>query len=308
MNKKTLLFIFIYIGLWQFFLSGIAAASQENLTFTAIDRLVVEGSFFSVEVAGYSGRSVEAQIIIPDPIVERGVRVLHRQTNAELRFWVEKDLLSGINLRPWESPKMIFNVPHEFEVNINNSSGKIMVEGLTSRQMKLQTSSGAIELKEISADLELSSSSGKIRIERCNGDKHLRASSGQITVLKSGGDIKAKTSSGRQTYEGIRGDISTVSSSGAINIRDQEGGLNLESSSAKQEGRDIRITEDSSFRTTSGKIDFDFINNMDEFTFDLRSSSGRIEVGSTSARERVVTGDGKILIKGKSTSGGQTYR
>ncbi len=308
MNKKTLLSIFVYIGLSQFFLSGNTLASQENLTFTGIDRLVVEGSFFSVEVAGYTGRSVEAQIIIPDRIIKRGVRVLHGQTNSELRFWVEKKLLSGINLRSWESPKMIFKVPHEFEVNINNSSGRIIVEGFTSRQIELQTSSGAIELKDISADLEVSSSSGKIRIEQCDGDKHLRASSGQITVLKSGGDIKAKTSSGRQTYEGIRGNISTVSSSGAINIRGQEGGLNLESSSAKQEGRDIRITEDSSFRTTSGKIDFDFINKIDDFTFDLRSSSGKIEVGSTSARGRVVTGDGKILIKGKSTSGGQTYR
>lgn len=308
MNKKTLLSIFIYIVLCQFFLVGTTVASQENLTFTGIDRLVVEGSFFSVEVAGYSGRSVEAQIIIPDRIVAHGVRVLHRQANSELRFGVEKDFLSGINLRPWESPKMIFNVPHEFEVNINNSSGKIMVEGITSRQMQLQTSSGAIELKEISADLELSSSSGKIRIERCNGDKHVGASSGQITVLESGGDIQAKTSSGRQTYEGIRGDISAVSSSGAINIRDQEGGLNLESSSGKQEGRDIRITENSSFRTTSGRIDFDFINNTDEFTFDLQSSSGRIDVGSTKARGKVMTGGGKILIKGKSSSGSQTYR
>ncbi len=308
MNKKTLLSIFVNIGLWQFFLSGSTLASQENLTFTGIDRLVVEGSFFSVEVAGYTGRSVEAQIIIPDRIVKRGVRVLYRQTNSELRFWVEKKILSGINLRSWESPKMIFNVPHEIEVNINNSSGRIIVEGLTSRQIELQTSSGAIALKDISADLGVSSSSGKIRIEQCDGDKHLRASSGQITVLKSGGDIKAKTTSGRQTYEGIRGNVSTVSSSGEINIRDQEGGLNLESSSAKQEGRDIRITEDSSFRTSSGRIDFDFINKIDDFTFDLRSSSGKIEVGSTSARGRVVTGDGKILIKGKSTSGGQTYR
>jgi len=308
MNKKTLLSVFVYIGLCQFFLSGITLASQENLTFTGIDRLVVEGSFFSVEVDGYAGRSVEAQIIIPDPIVERGVRVLHRQTNSELRFWVEKDLLSGINLRPSQSSKMIFKVPHEFQVNIINSSGKIMVEGLTSREIELQTSSGAIEVKEISADLDLSSSSGKIRIEQCNGSKHMEASSGQITVLKSGGDIKAKTSSGRQSYEGIGGDISTVSSSGAINIRDQEGGLSLESSSGKQEGTNIRVTRDSSFRTTSGKIDFDFINNMDQFTFDLRSSSGRIEVGSTRAKGRVVTGNGKILIKGKSTSGGQSYR
>jgi len=47
---------------------------------------------------------------------------------------------------------------------------------------------------------------------------------------------------------------------------------------------------------------------MDEFTFDLQSSSGRIDVGSTSARGKVMTGNGKILIKGKSSSGGQTYR
>lgn len=93
-----------------------------------------------------------------------------------------------------------------------------------------------------------------------------------------------------------------------MEISDHEGGLSLESSSGKQAGRNIRITKDSSFRTTSGKINIDFINDIDDFTFDLHSSSGRIKVGLTTAKGRVVTGKGKILIKGKSSSGEQTYR
>ncbi|MBW2062482.1 MAG: DUF4097 family beta strand repeat protein [Deltaproteobacteria bacterium] len=283
-------------------------AGQENLTFTGVDKLVIDGSFFAVEVAGYPGTAVEAQIIIPSQFLRDNVKVLHEQTSSKLKFWVEKKLFSSINLPFREKPKMIFKVPHEFKVSVNNSSGKIMIQGITSQEIQLETSSGAIELKEISSDLHLTSSSGQIAMEGCNGKKNLKTSSGRITVLKSDGDIKAKTSSGKQTYEGVKGDIFAHSSSGALYITDHEGGLNLESSSGKQEGSNIRITKNSSFRTTSGKINFDFINNMNDFTFDLQSSSGKIKIDSTSAKGRVVTGNGKILIEGKSSSGGQTYR
>ncbi|MBW2092016.1 MAG: DUF4097 family beta strand repeat protein, partial [Deltaproteobacteria bacterium] len=69
----------------------------------------------------------------------------------------------------------------------------------------------------------------------------------------------------------------------------------------------LKITEDSSFRATSGKIDLDFINDMDEFTFDLRSSSGRIEIGSTKAKGKLLIGNGSIRIHGKTSSGDQSY-
>jgi len=308
MNKKIFLSVFIYFGLWQFFLGGISIAKEENLKFTGVEKLVVEGSFFSVEVTGHTGKSVEAQIITPDRILKDGVKVLHEHTNSELKFWVEKEILSSINLSFGESCKMHFKVPHELEVNLINSSGKIKVERITSRDMHLQSSSGAIEIRRISANLHLYSSSGKIQIEDCNGNKDLRTSSGRIMVLKSDGNVKAETSSGRQTYESIRGDIFANSSSGALEIFDHEGGLHLESSSGKQIGRNIRITKDSSFRTTSGKINIDFINDIVDFTFDLHSSSGRIKAGLTTAKGRVVTGKGKIIIKGKSSSGEQIYR
>ena len=308
MNKRLFLSFFICIGLCQFFAGGIAVAREDNLEFTGIKELVVEGSFFSVEVYGYSGKSVDAQIITPDRIFKDGIRVLHKQMNSELRFWVEKKVLSGISLSFGESPEMVFKVPHDCEVKIINTSGKVIVEGITSRETEIKASSGAIDIRKTSGELHLSSSSGKIRVEGCNGNKELIASSGSIKVHDSDGNLKVKTSSGKQVYDSVKSDIFARSSSGSLNITNHEGGLDLKSTSGKQTGRDIRITKDSSFRTSSGKIDFDFINNFDDFTFDLTSSSGKIRVGSTNAKGRVVTGNGKLFIKGKSSSGGQTYR
>ena len=87
MNKKIFLSLFIYIGLWQFFSGGIAMAKQENLTFTGIERFIVDGSFFSVEVAGYSEKYIDAHIIIPDRVFKDGVKVKIKvgSTNAKGR-------------------------------------------------------------------------------------------------------------------------------------------------------------------------------------------------------------------------------
>ncbi len=308
MKTKIFLLLFIGIGLVQLFTVETVNAREEKFTFSGINKLVVEGSFFSVDVAGHSEDTIEAQIIIPDSIIKDGIEVLHKQVNSELTFWVEKKFLSGIKIPFGESPEMAFKVPHECQIEIRNSSGDVIVEGFRAKETKIQTSSGDMEVKGCSTDLELSSSSGEIMIRDCHGNKNLRASSGDIAVLNSDGDLKVKTSSGEQEYEGIKGDIFASSSSGDFSLINHEGGLNLESSSGRQSGRSIRITKDSSFQTSSGKIDFDFVNEIEDFNFDLTSSSGKIEVGSTKAKGRVVIGNGTILIKGKSSSGGQVYR
>jgi DUF4097 and DUF4098 domain-containing protein YvlB len=251
---------------------------------------------------------VEAQIIIPDRLFDDGVEVLHKQVGSELRFWVKKKNWANFNWPLGKSSEMSFKVPHGCEVEVGNSSGNVQVEGIRSQGVQVQTSSGGMEIKKCSASFELSSSSGSILVGDCNGNKDLHASSGKITVRNAEGDINAKTSSGRQEYNEIKGDISARSSSGELRISNQAGGLTLESSSGRQTGRDIHLTKDSSFRSSSGKIDFDFTNDMEDFTFDLNSSSGRINIGSTNARGRVVSGNGKILIKGTSSSGGQNYQ
>jgi len=311
MKAKKICFLAIFMFIGAILFSGGTSEGkleEDSFSFTGIDRLSVKGDFFEVDITGHSKEALEAKVIIPARLSERGVKVFHEIKGSELHVWVEKPLVS-INILPSKRPQMIFRVPIETDVEVKNSSGSVSVEGLMSRQLRIEVSSGKLHIKDITSALHVISSSGNIKIEDCNGNKSLRASSGQITVLDSNGDIKTKTSSGKQTYEYIKGSITAESSSGKINISNQEGVLDLEASSGSLKGRDVHITGDSSFQTSSGTIDFDFTNSIiSEFSFDLKSTSGTIAVGRTRAEGSVVTGNGKILIRAKSTSGSQTYK
>ncbi len=307
MKKLLLVMVFIVPGIMVF--AGGAGEGdivEESFSFSGIDKLTVEGAFFEVQIIGSSSTTIEAEFVIPARLRERGVNVLHETRGSELRVWVERTVVS-ITTPPWRGPRMRFTVPVDTLVNVKNSSGSVAVEGIEADELNLEVSSGSLQIDNCSASLNATSSSGKIRIETCTGDKTLTVSSGSITVLDSNGDIEAESSSGKHRYEKIEGSIAARSSSGGITIRDTAGWLELKSSSGRLSGTEVTITGASSFTTTSGSIDFDFTNSESDFTFELRSSSGTISVGRTQAEGTVITGSGIILIKGKSSSGNQSY-
>jgi len=308
MKKLVLMMVFIVLGIMVF--AGGAGEGdmvEENLSFFGIDKLTVEGSFFEVQIIGSSATTIEAEFIIPARLRGRGVNVLHETRGSELRVWVERTVVS-ITTPPWRGPRMRFTVPVNTLVNVKNSSGSVAVEGIEADELNLEVSSGSLQVENCSASLTATSSSGKIRVEACTGDKTLTASSGSITVFDSNGDVEAESSSGKQRYEKIEGSIAAQSSSGGITIRDTAGWLELKSSSGRLSGTGVTITRDSSFETTSGSIVFDFTNSEDDFTFELASGSGTISAGGSRVKGTVITGSGKILIKGKSSSGSQSYK
>ena len=154
----------------------------------------------------------------------------------------------------------------------------------------LSASSGRINISDCEGTLSAESSSGRIDVESCDGLKTLSASSGAIVVQASDGNIEGQTSSGK------------------IDLTDVKAALDLRASSGKIHGEEVTLTGNSSFRTSSGSIVFDFTNDIDELKLELESSSGQIVAGETSAKGTVVTGNGDILVKGKSTSGRQSYK
>jgi len=306
MKKLGLMMVFSVLGTVTF-AGGGGELVEESLSFSGIDRLTVEGSFFDVDITGSSTATIEAEFIIPDRLRGRGVKVLHETRGSELRVWVERKVVSITSL-PWRGPRMRFTVPADILVNVKNSSGSVAVKGIEAAELKLEVSSGSLQIADCRSKLSATSSSGKITVETCTGDKRLKASSGSITVTNSDGNIEADSSSGKQRYEGIRGSIVAQSSSGGISISDFEGRLDLKSNSGRFSGTGVTVTGDSSFETSSGSITIDFVNPENDFTFELRSSSGTISAGGTRAKGTVVTGSGKILIRGKSSSGNQSYK
>lgn len=290
-----------------FFAVGCSSNSKDNYSATGVDNLDISASFFDVEITGHSADSVDVEITIPPRLVRRGITVPHEKTGKDLRIHVE-GRRRGSGFFNFQSPQIQVKVPFDTIVKVGASSGRISVEKINSRTISLSSSSGRINVSECNGPLQASASSGRISIDSCDGPKNVSSSSGRISVNNSDGDINANSSSGRQTYEQVEGSIVGSSSSGKISVSHAEGTLELQASSGNLRGEGVTLTGESSFRTSSGSINFDFSNDLSDFTFNLESSSGKINAGRTSARGIVVTGSGDILVAGKSTSGRQTYK
>ncbi|MGE5529152.1 MAG: DUF4097 family beta strand repeat-containing protein [Patescibacteria group bacterium] len=273
-----------------------------------ITSMSVEGMFFQVDVRAHAGRGVRLRTETPADIL-RKIRIVRKVQDGRLVVRVENKnrYRTGFSFSG-RSPRLVFDVPANVQVEIDNSSGSVRVRGLRARTVAARASSGSLELEEIDAALTAAASSGSIRIRSCRGDKEIRASSGSLTVIDGEGDITAETSSGNQRYVGIKGDITARSSSGGINLRRVEGRLELQASAGSLVGRDILVTGNSRFRTSSGSIDFHFQNDLAEFSFRLRGTSGGLRAGRIHAHEYLQCGNGPITIEGESTSGSQNYQ
>ena len=281
--------------------------AETEFSYSGVSKLTVEGFYFDVDISGDSGDTLDAEMRIPEQRRQRGVRLSHEKTGSEVIVRVERPRLSFIFSKIGPS-YLTFTVPMAAELDIKTSSGSIDVAGISSDRVKLKASSGDVELRNSSGKIDASTSSGNIDIESSNGKKDLSSSSGNISVTDSEGAITADSSSGTHSYDGIFGNIAAESSSGNIKTTNCEGVLELRASSGDLQGNVVTITDDSSFRTSSGSVDFDFANDIDDFAFELKSSSGSISVGRTQAKGNVSTGNGDINISGKSSSGRQSYQ
>jgi len=159
-----------------------------------------------------------------------------------------------------------------------------------------------------STSLSVETSTGNIVVETVSGGKTVTSSTGNITVRSSRGNVEARSSTGNQRYDYVTGDIRGESGTGAIELTNVEGRAELRSTTGRLWGRNVRVTGDSRFRTSTGHVEMDFANPLEDFTLSLQSVTGLIEVDGTEARGRVQKGGGPLRITGQTTTGRQTYR
>ncbi len=198
-------------------------------------------------------------------------------------------------------------VTEGIELDIDNSSGDINVANLRAAESKIEASSGDVTLRSVIANLEVETSSGDIDIDGLIGDSRIESTSGDQTLYDIKGNIKTQASSGDITVSKFDGSIDLEATSGDIDIRGGEGTVEARTTSGEVEGRDILLTGDSYFDATSGDIDVNFDNDLSELSFDLRTSSGDLEVGSRSAEKRLMIDRGGIKVSGVTSSGDQEY-
>ncbi len=324
MNRLAAAMLFVAIGSGLAYCGGVMeTVSLEKVSFNGIKKLRVDASLFGVEITGSNRDSVDMEVRMPRELLER-YEVQHAQEGSAL---VVRVVQKKIGLLGFHGElRVVFQVPRAIDLDITTASGDQVVRAMACRNATLRSSSGdidardieagfqaasssgSIELENITGPMSARSSSGDIRIKTANGDLAVETSSGKIRVEGFTGDIKAHASSGDHIYTNVTGDIIADTSSGTITVDRQEGELDLRSSSGDLVGRGVTLTGSSHFQTSSGRIDFQFDNAVEQLSFDLRSSSGQLTAGNTQAKERLTTGQGPIKVTGQSSSGDQSYK
>ena len=237
-------------------------------------------------INGSSRTTVAGQVAMPEKNLDK-YRIVHEKRGPVLEISLEKKVaILGITGKN----EIILEVPTQTLLDIVTSSGSQVVEGIESARMVLKASSG---------DILLRAGTGNVSAE---------VSSGKIFLSEVTGNITARSSSGDQKYVNVTGDIAAQSSSGKITIREQTGMLDLKATSGDLKGEGVRLTGNSSFATSSGRIEFDFSNPIEEISFDLSASSGSLRAGESRGEKRLVLQGSGIRIVGKSSSGDQTYQ
>lgn len=233
---------------------------------------------------------------------------------------------SGVNLKTGYGHITVQNV--KTSLKLNSGSGNIVVKNhkgilkstssyghQTLEDLEgdavVSSGSGSIHLKSLKGNLEIVSSFGHQTISNIQGDIKSTVSSGSLKASLVRGNITAKSSFGKQHFYDIEGNINSSASSGNVTIESFKGALGIGTSFGNITGRNVTLINNSEFKTSSGSINMELKNDMSDLRFDLSASSGRMLVEKNNIKNtsdhNLMVGEGKILVKGVTSFGNQSY-
>lgn len=147
-----------------------------------------------------------------------GSEVLVRVTMPDHRSW--KSFEARLDL--------VLEVPTTLAADVEDSSGDVFIQDLAS--LRLDDSSGNVEVSGVRGELRIEDNSGDVRIRGSGGDVWLSDSSGSLYVNDVQGSVVVdEDSSGGIEIQGVRGDVLVRrDSSGDIDVARVGGSLTVE--------------------------------------------------------------------------------
>ncbi len=340
MKVTGLLFglLFFSFSLSPLFSQELLDRVQEN--FKGVETVSIKGAFCTTEIVSGSDAEVSMEGEIRSVRRYQDLRIRYAQTGSQLDVWIEQPCNTTGQIRGL----LMLTVPAQTRVEVSNLSGSISIDGLGNSPCTLETLSGDVELKNIMGALKVNTTSGDINGVMLGGDVYAHSVSGNITMkdIQGGchlssvsgnvrvssalngvglsttsgnisladvmGIAEVRSVSGEIAVTRLKGNAVATSSSGGIRLDGVVGKLDLTTSSGAIRGQQVMLTEHSSFKNGSGNIDITLSNDPETLSFDLKTSSGRIDVYGRKSDKPLKKGDGVIRVIGVTTSGNQSYR
>lgn len=316
---------------------GLQKVFEANKDFDGVRSINVKGDFGKVSFEKGEKVNVSAELMANK--VLDGYNVSMNVTDGILVVEVKKPA-SG-----WSSHSGFVNVtiPDGVDINVVTTSGYVTLAGFKDVNLKAETKSGKINVKDLqgSAKLKTKSASiavaniigdvstsskggaqtvsqikgnasivsygGELIIEGVEGNCSAETTDGALTLKNINGDIRMKTNSGSMKLSDAKGNITTLSGTGSLNFFNVMGVFDVTSGKGDVAGSRIKFTASSSFKTTEGKIKLKLDNDKEELSFMCESEKGMMVAYGKAKKNKLKTGKGPILITTYSTTGAQNF-
>ena len=204
---------------------------EKTLNLDPGGRFSLDTEMGSVTVTGTAAPGARLVITAKRRQIEDLLRITYREDPGSVSVIARR---RGGHLFPrvsWHGEEVHFEVqvPEQTALDIHSSGGGIRIAGLRSHA-KLDTSGGAIQVRDLSGELEGETSGGGIELERIRGRVRVETSGGGIEGSEIDGPIDAGTSGGSVRLDRVTGDIRAHGSGGGIHIHEAGGRVDADTS------------------------------------------------------------------------------
>jgi DUF4097 and DUF4098 domain-containing protein YvlB len=323
--KKILLFSNLLI-IWALFptFAQKKVLITDHFTLAGITELEVEGRFCNVRIAAQDNPQVDFKGEIKGKKLRYNYLIKHLQEGSKLKVWIEVDKSNpqtykrseDDDLPEWKTfninahyltANLWFKVPKNLKTTVNNTSGRVFLNGLASEKIAVKTNSGTIHLDNLIGNPVININSGRLIVNNLQGNAIANSTSGNQIWNNVKGNVESKVNSGRIRIDRIEGDVLATATSGTINLYHIQGKINAETTSGRIRGKGLKIQKDSHFQASSGNIKVGLKNDLQEFKFNLQAQSGNIRVGKSRRMTVYKQETGTIQLLGITHSGRQRY-
>jgi|GEM_PF-3465367 len=229
-----------------------------DLDMAQIRDLSIDGGSFSVTVREGDKAQVEFKVRA------YGSNASDANENAH-RFQLRVD--KGANTR--------VSVDHPTSFSLQSSSFIITLPKGATPALRVETSSGSIQVYGHGGPLTAKASSGSVHAERINGSADLRSTSGSVTALGIQGEAAITTSSGSIRVENVRDSVKANSTSGSVNVLNAGKRVTAGASSGNVTVESKEVGGEYDLQATSGSVRL-VIPASAGVTVDARASSGSV--------------------------------
>lgn len=292
----------IFVLACSLFLARTAQATvvieTPQIEVTGVSQLTIQGACLDIELEGTESDTLR----ISGVNIPGATEVRSKKKGNRLDVWVEKPGLIPFGC----DGKLVVIIPNGISVHVDNMSGDISAEALSSPQITLENAGGDIEIEDTNAEFEIKTASGSIEMDQCTGSVVIQTATGSIEIDDCRGNIDATSASAPLDFTDIAGDITAKSASGTINLEDCKGVMHIKTISGAIEGESITITGPSTLASTSGSIEFE-LTNPDDLVLELHSTSGPLRACGIAGSKNLKVGRGNMLLESTTISGHQEF-